>query len=245
MESAAFEKWVTKLAAWASRRRDLIGVEIVGSHARGEAKEGSDIDVVLVAEDPALYLDRHDWMNDFGAVKSVAREDYGIVQSLRAIYDSGDEVEWGVTSERWCTVPPDAGTAKVIKGGMRVVYDRDGRVTALHNQSLVDALALLRDAEYDDMGPRFRAVLDALVATTLFTFEDAFVETEEGDELLALFTDNVELFAFDSTARRELIRGEDAIRAVASGDYDGLTINPSGKAFELARDDVLEIFEID
>jgi hypothetical protein len=113
------------------------------------------------------------------------------------------------------------------------------------NRALVDGIARLAEAGPDEIAVRFRAVLDALIETSLLTTAGAVVETMDGEEFLALFTDPVELFGFDESGAQELITGEEAIRRVADGDYDGLVINPNGAAFELTREDILEIFEID
>jgi aminoglycoside 6-adenylyltransferase len=65
-----------------------------------------------------------------GAVESRERKDYGLVQSLVARYASGIEVEWGITDRRWLATPVDPATARVVKDGARILYDRDGLVRA-------------------------------------------------------------------------------------------------------------------
>jgi hypothetical protein len=112
-------------------------------------------------------------------------------------------------------------------------------------RSLAAAIASFGESTPDEMAVRFRAVLDALLESVLLTGDDSVVETEDGEELLALFTSPVERFAFDGGGNDETVTGAEAIRRVAAGDYDGLVIDPNGKAFELAREDILEIFEID
>lgn len=41
---------------------------LAGSHARGSAREGSDVDLVILTGDPAVYLQDSDWTHTFGAV---------------------------------------------------------------------------------------------------------------------------------------------------------------------------------
>jgi hypothetical protein len=95
----------------------------------------------------------------------------------------------------------------------------------------------------------FRSVLDQLVKSTLIAAKSGgelmFVDVDEEGELLALFTSPIELFTFDSGAVQTTITGEEAIRLIASGEYDGLVIDPRGNAFELSRDDIEDMFEID
>jgi predicted nucleotidyltransferase len=87
-----------RVTRWAAARSDLIGLALVGSHARGEARPDSDIDLVLLARRT----------------------------SLRVHYEDGLEVEYGLTSSAWATPPIDEGTARVISGGMRILLDREG-----------------------------------------------------------------------------------------------------------------------
>ena len=118
------------------------------------------------------------------------------------------------------------------------------------NSRLTRLLAELLDAPQDDAAALMKSALQTLVSSRLITGdrseEPSFEEDEEeGGVLLALFTDLVELHFFDPGAPWALVAGEEAIRAVARGDWDGLVINPRGRRFTLSREDVLELFEID
>jgi hypothetical protein len=41
-------------------------------------------------------------------------------------YEGGPEVEYGITSSKWATLPLDEGTLKVLRDGVKVLLDRDG-----------------------------------------------------------------------------------------------------------------------
>jgi predicted nucleotidyltransferase len=49
------EFFFAKISAWASARPDIHAAALVGSHARGTAKPDSDIDIVLLVDDPNIY----------------------------------------------------------------------------------------------------------------------------------------------------------------------------------------------
>jgi len=117
---------------WAAARPDIAAVLLVGSWARGEAGSGSDVDLVILTEAPGRLLAEQGWLDDMGAVISVHEEDWGRVQSLRVIYAPGREVEYGLTDRKWLAEPLDPGTAAVLRGGVKIVFQRDdGLTTAL------------------------------------------------------------------------------------------------------------------
>lgn len=114
------------VTAWAEEQADIVSVALVGSRARGNARADSDVDFVIQCTSPARYLEDHTWISAFGVVQSVSIEDWGIVQSQRVFYANGVEVEYGITSSEWVSLPLDEGTIKVLRDGVIVLLDRDG-----------------------------------------------------------------------------------------------------------------------
>lgn len=131
METAAAVEFVRQVANWAQAEEGVVGVALVGSYARGEARPDSDLDFVIIATDPSSYTDDPSWINSFGEAASCRTEDWGILTSLRVFYQAGQEVEFGISSLAWAAIPPDSGTARVVADGMRVLYDPHGRLARL------------------------------------------------------------------------------------------------------------------
>ena len=123
---------------WAERRPDVVGIALVGSYAKGTAREDSDVDLVVVVEKMAPYIENDAWLSEFGSLKALSDEDYGLVQSRRAVYARGLEVEWSLADRRWLRVPPDPLTAAVVKSGMRILYDPSGALAALRAADTAD-----------------------------------------------------------------------------------------------------------
>lgn len=117
------DQFLSQFAAWASSQADIAGVALVGSYARGTAKETSDVDLVVLARQPEQYLQSTDWVHQFGQVQRYQTEDYGRVISLRVWYADGLEVEYGLTDESWAAVPLDEGSRRVLSDGMRVLFE--------------------------------------------------------------------------------------------------------------------------
>lgn len=110
---------------WSRRRRDIRAVALVGSYARMQANPASDVDLVIIANDPQKYLTQTEWLRDFGIVITQKVEDYGKLTSLRVWYESGLEVEYGFTTREWVKSPLDRGTKRVIEDGMRVLFEKE------------------------------------------------------------------------------------------------------------------------
>lgn len=110
---------------WSSKRRDIRAVALVGSYARETATETSDVDLVIIANDPQKYLANTEWIRVFGIAIAQEVEEYGKLTSLRVWYESGLEIEYGFTTKEWVKSPLDKGTKRVINDGMRVLFEKE------------------------------------------------------------------------------------------------------------------------
>jgi predicted nucleotidyltransferase len=117
-------EFIEHFTHWASEQTDVLAVALVGSHARNAAREDSDVDLVIITDDPQKYLAHPEWTESFGIVAKQQIEDYGMLTSLRVWYESGLEIEYGFTTRAWAGIPLDKGTREVIEGGMRILFER-------------------------------------------------------------------------------------------------------------------------
>lgn len=109
---------------WARAQPDIQAVALIGSYARNAATASSDVDLVLIADQPDRFLRDRDWINHFGEPRRQQVEDYGRLVSLRVWYSDGREVEFGITDERWAATPLDEGTRRVISDGIQIIFER-------------------------------------------------------------------------------------------------------------------------
>lgn len=125
------EQVLERIRAWGSTRDDVRALLLVGSQARGEARHDSDVDIVIVTTTQSSYLEDTSWVSRFGHVLSVQLEEYPPTTSVRASYDDGIEIEFGIAPPDWASPPFDSGTLKVVRDGIRVLFDREGHATEL------------------------------------------------------------------------------------------------------------------
>lgn len=119
---------------WTSAQADVQGIALVGSYARGQARDDSDIDLVLLTDQPHQYLADLSWIERFGAVHQQQTEDYGKLISIRVFYRDGREVEYGITTPEWAATPLDAGTERVLRDGVQVLFERGSLLSQHLNQ---------------------------------------------------------------------------------------------------------------
>ena len=115
------------------QRYGMAAVALVGSHARGHARPASDLDLVVLMADPSVLLTSDEWWACFGKdVVLVRSSSFGAVEERRLLRADGLVVEVCVGLPTWAGVDPvDPGTAAVVAGGLRVLWDPDGLLLRL------------------------------------------------------------------------------------------------------------------
>jgi len=126
-------EFLASFVQWASVREDVQAIALVGSYARDEARDDSDIDFVILTSQPEKYLEDPKWVEHFGQVEKYQIEDYGKLTSVRVWYQNGMEVEYGFATPDWAATPLDAGTERVIRDGMVVLFEQ-GNLLSQHER---------------------------------------------------------------------------------------------------------------
>jgi predicted nucleotidyltransferase len=121
------EKLLQDIKQWAQNHPKIEGVILVGSCARGDHKDDSDIDLVLLTPSKEDFLQNQAFTEQFGTVARRQTEYYGACTSIRVWYEGGPEVEFGLVEPSWIARPLDAGTMQVLQGGYRVILDKKQR----------------------------------------------------------------------------------------------------------------------
>lgn len=119
------EVFLQKLKSWSARQSDILAVVLIGSWARGTARTDSDIDIVIISTNPTKLLTEQNWLSELGSIKSITREDWGLMQSLRVIYMDGREIEFGITTKQWISEDEiELDTGKILSNGAQIIFDR-------------------------------------------------------------------------------------------------------------------------
>lgn len=125
------------LADWAEREPSWRALALVGSWARGRARENSDLDLVALADSIEQWTADDAWLRDLIGqlgltTASLDLEVHGVARSWRVRLSSGAELELTLADTRWAhTEPLDQGTRRVVSDGMRPLVDKDGLLHAV------------------------------------------------------------------------------------------------------------------
>lgn len=119
-------------AEWASSAR-VAAVAVVGSYAYGRPRQGSDLDLVVLSDDPEALIGDRTWAPvALGNVTFLRMRDWGAITELRFRRRDGLQVEVGLGRPTWmATDPLDEGTAYVVADGCLPLYDPSGQLSAL------------------------------------------------------------------------------------------------------------------
>lgn len=126
VDTGRFNALIESIKSWASKEPQIAAILLVGSYARGEAAEESDVDLILLSDQRSAFLTDTTWIQRFGYVERKAVEDWGGVTSLRIWYEKSLEVEFGFAMESWASQPLDPGTKRLLLDGYKVIADRAG-----------------------------------------------------------------------------------------------------------------------
>jgi hypothetical protein len=148
---------LSEILRWVGRSQAVRGLALVGSYARGAAHRDSDVDLLILVEDPESFVSQR-WLDEINwrglgasaAAAHVVR--YGGVWSSHVRLDNGLEVEFCFAPLSWAAARPlDSGTRQVVSDGCCILYDPDGLLGAL--------AAKYRTA--DDETARTREIIEA------------------------------------------------------------------------------------
>ncbi len=124
---AEVERLLEDVAAWAASRQDVEAVALVGSYARGQARETSDVDLVILTPAFADLAADTTWFRRLRPGSDLVRSaTWGPLLERRLRLGSGLVVELGLVAPSWAGLPLDAGTRRVLSDGHRVLVDPHG-----------------------------------------------------------------------------------------------------------------------
>jgi hypothetical protein len=138
MKTAEVKAIVDAIAAWAVRRDDIRSMALVGSWARGNPRQASDIDLLLLSDRQDEYRRRRKWLTEIDfkcagyQLWSSNTVVYGVAWSRHLHLLPAAEVELTFAKCSWArTHPIDGGTRGVVKDALRIILDKERSLAKL------------------------------------------------------------------------------------------------------------------
>lgn len=129
---------VGAVAHWSLKREDIRALALVGSWARGDARQGSDVDLVLLSDRADEYRHRQEWIAEIefesAGYRVASSEDatYGVVWSCHIALVPNGAAELTFAPCSWARADiVDAGTRRVVKDAFRIIVDKGGMLANL------------------------------------------------------------------------------------------------------------------
>ena len=108
--------------------QDMIGIALIGSRAHGTERTNSDIDLLIVTTDIAQYFENPAYVSHhWGSFRYARREKWFSGETIRAFYrEENGQIEYNFVNPEWASLPANDEACRIIKDGMKILYDPQG-----------------------------------------------------------------------------------------------------------------------
>lgn len=138
MKKSESERLIGIVTRFVENREDLRAVALCGSWARGNAREDSDLDILIVARDPRKFRRVEKWIEELRfdeAGFSYAGHEtatYGVAWSAHVELSPMAEVELTFVNPSWSEMHPvDESTRHVVSDAFEILVDKDALLSPL------------------------------------------------------------------------------------------------------------------
>ena len=121
-----------------TEREDFRAAALCGSWARGNARDLSDLDIVIIAREPNQLRCKPSWIVELPFGRAGFRyvkhrtATYGAVWSAHVELEPRAELELSIAGKTWAALDPiDPGTRYVITDAFKILVDKDGSLGRL------------------------------------------------------------------------------------------------------------------
>ena len=148
MKAADVNAIVRAVADWALCREDIRAMALVGSWARGDPHQNSDVDLLLLSDRADEYRVRKDWLAEIDfesagyGIASSQDASYGAVWSCHVAMSPAGMVELTFARHSWAQADTvDAGARRVVKDAFRIIFDKDATLEKLVSVVIAEGAA--------------------------------------------------------------------------------------------------------
>jgi len=125
----AYQKLVSNIIAWGEICSRLYAAVIIGSHARSDhqADEYSDLDIIMIVDEPDYFLSSDQWLNDIGEYHiSFVENTIGGEKERRVLFELSLDVDFIILPQSSIKALTSEEGATILGNGFCVIIDKIG-----------------------------------------------------------------------------------------------------------------------
>lgn len=109
---------------WAGEQSHIEGIALVGPCADEENEEDSNLSFLIITPKKKKTLEAILQL-PFEPIEQATQEEYGLLTSIKVVYASGMETDYGVTGEEWLQMPLEDGLGAALISGFKVIWESE------------------------------------------------------------------------------------------------------------------------
>ncbi|TCL42759.1 aminoglycoside 6-adenylyltransferase [Harryflintia acetispora] len=124
-----YDRLIDRIVRWGEQERSLHAILEIGSQAREDhpADESSDLDLILVVDEPSVYIESDDWLKKIGPFHiSFVENTVADERERRVLFDGALDVDFVLLSKSSVQKLASREVRGILGRGCRVLIDKIG-----------------------------------------------------------------------------------------------------------------------
>lgn len=129
-----FETIISNFVQWGNSTDKIYAALVIGSQARTDhpADDNSDLDIIMVADEPSCFLKSNQWLEQIGNVNiSFVENTIGGGKERRILFDNALDVDFVILSPTNFMDAMGSSEVSILKRGYRILIDKIGLASIL------------------------------------------------------------------------------------------------------------------
>ncbi|CAM4268092.1 hypothetical protein FHS16_001985 [Paenibacillus endophyticus] len=125
-------KLMYEFVQWAGTQSQIEGIALVGPCADDENEENANLSFLLITDKKNKTIEAILHQFPFEPLEQASVEEHGMLSSIKAVYASGIDADYGVAGEEWLRHPLEGELGAALSMGFKVIWESEGLFDGLH-----------------------------------------------------------------------------------------------------------------
>ncbi|WP_138751433.1 hypothetical protein [Paenibacillus sinopodophylli] len=110
---------------WAGKQTYVDGIALIGLCADDENEEDSNLSFLLITDKKQKLAEAILHQFSFESLEQASVEEYNKLTSIKVVYESGIEADYGIANEDWLQMPLGNELGASLAMGFKVIWETD------------------------------------------------------------------------------------------------------------------------